>query len=481
MAGRYSEHKLISYCFNPRTIVRDGEKYTVPCGKCNGCLLHKSNVWSSRIQHEIENNPYSIFVTFTFNNKYLPTLKRVSDSFGKGAWWISDHPDNIRFDGVKDVRRQDRIMVFDKYDSIPIQNDVRTDVINYCSKRDFQLYFKLLKEDLKLQFYERGHFFRYFGVSEIGPTTLRNHAHFIFFCESREISEYLLHESLYKNWQMCDEGLFKYYSSYCDAGTASYVANYVNCINGLPKIYQNRELRPFRLSSKSPAIGYSSYDKAQIQESFIEGDGTFVRTIRKSGQNHIVCYSSEYLRGLFPKCYRYSEFSFDRLLYVYGYLYRAIKGTGFSYLLLSSRLSKIEHPANWQAMKKCYDYCEEFGCTPFHYVYVLDQIYYKIAMRALKMQYEFLESKRGNYMASLALYLNLVDYIERYAFLSSSEKLMLDYFFEDYHIYDCPRKDDLFYNDPEFTSYVNEVSDIVSNMQKMPKFNELTGRSPHIV
>lgn len=483
MAGRYSDYKLMTYCFNPRTIIRDGEKYVVPCGKCDGCLLHKSNLWSSRIQHEIENNPYSLFITLTYNNKYLPTLKRLPNHSFKGCYWISDHSDNIRFNGKIDVPRQDRIMIFDKYDSYKIQNDSRVDVINYASKRDIQLWLKLLKEDLKDNFYETSNFFRYFGVSEIGPTTLRNHYHFIIFPRTFEIAECLLHSSLYKSWQMCDETLFKLHCSYCDGGTACYVANYVNSFAGLPSIYQHRELRPFRLSSKSPAIGFGSYDPQEIQESFIAGDGTFVRSVPKASECYIVCYSQDYLRSVFPKCYRYSEFSLARLLYVYGYLYRELKGYGKPYLQLSQRLSKIDHSADWLAMRKCYEYCEEFGCVPFHYLFILDLVYYKSAMRALKMQYEYLERKSGDYMACFAVYTNLGDYVSNVHFLSDSERLALEYFFESFGVYDIDFLDPSYfaYNDPDLVHYIDEVLDICSNLQKMSKYNEMNGTSPHIV
>lgn len=483
MFSRYAQHKLLSYCFHPRTIVRDGERYVVACGKCDGCLLHKSNLWSSRIQQEIETHPYSVFSTFTYNNKFLPTLKRVTDGKTKGCFWFSDHSDNIRFNGRSSVLRQDHILVYDKYDSYKIQNHSSTDLINYASKNDIQLYLKLLRKDLKEKFYDQSRFFRYFIVSEVGPTTLRNHYHALFFCDSREISEYLIGTALYESWKMCDETLFKLHCSYCDEGTARYVANYVNSYNSLPSIYQHRELRPFRLSSKSPAIGFSTYDKKEVQESFVSGDGTYVRTIRRAGENHILCYSQDYLRSVFPKCYRFGELSFARLLYVYGYLYRESKGYQKPYLFLSSRLSKIQHVSDWNAMRKCYDYCLEFGCTPFHYLYVLDMVYYKSAMRALKMQYEYLERKKSDYMACFVLYHNLSDYIANYDFLSDSERLMLDLFFENYGIYDINRfmLDKLSYDDPDLQSYINEVSDIVSGLSKMPKFNELTGNAPHIV
>lgn len=483
MAGRYADHKLLSYCFHPRTILRDGELFTVPCGKCDGCLLHRVNLWSSRIANEIDGNPYSIFGTLTYSNKFIPTLKCIPDLHGNGSWWFSDHDHNLRFNGSTIVKREDHISVYDSSTSYKIQNYGIDHVINYASKRDIQLWLKLLKKDLTENFYDTGNFFRYLVVSEVGPTTLRNHFHFIIFPKTREYAEYLLSSALYKNWQMCDETLFKIHCSYCDSGTAQYVGNYVSSYNRLPSIYHHRELRPFRLSSKSPAIGYGSYDAEKIEESYITGDGSYTRAVSDPSKNDHVYYSSEYLRTKFPKCYRYSELSSSRLLWIYGYLYRAVIGTKFPYLLLSSRLSEVLHVSDFLAMRKCYDYCQEFGCTPFHYLYVLDLVYYKSAMRALKMQYEFLERNHDNISACIALYYNLTDYIQNYYFLSDSERIAIEYFFESYHIYDIDSLDKylFIYDDPNLDQYINEVTDIVDNLQKMPKFNELSGNAPHIV
>ena len=49
----------------------------VPCGKCDGCRLHKANEWMLRVANEIESSTYSIFFTLTYSNKYLPCLYSV--------------------------------------------------------------------------------------------------------------------------------------------------------------------------------------------------------------------------------------------------------------------------------------------------------------------------------------------------------------------------------------------------------------------
>ena len=72
MASRYPSTKVLDYCFNPVRLNIDDSVVYVPCGKCDGCLLHKANEWSMRLGAEIEDNTLCIFFTLTYNNKYLP-------------------------------------------------------------------------------------------------------------------------------------------------------------------------------------------------------------------------------------------------------------------------------------------------------------------------------------------------------------------------------------------------------------------------
>ena len=74
MASRFPSTKVATYCFNPVHVVDNDKDLLVPCGKCDGCLLHKANEWSMRLVNEIESNTFSIFFTLTYDNYYLPKL-----------------------------------------------------------------------------------------------------------------------------------------------------------------------------------------------------------------------------------------------------------------------------------------------------------------------------------------------------------------------------------------------------------------------
>ena len=52
----------------------------VPCGKCLACLAESQTQWSFRIENEAlyGNHVSCLFVTFTYDNKHLPTDLSVS-------------------------------------------------------------------------------------------------------------------------------------------------------------------------------------------------------------------------------------------------------------------------------------------------------------------------------------------------------------------------------------------------------------------
>ena len=139
MASRYAETKVVDYCYHPIRVRKDGVDIVVPCQKCDGCLLHKANEWSMRCGMEIEASPATIFGSLTYSNKYYPKLypfvgSQFMDSSYRSFFdfkdelpnsvakhldsvvWCSDHPENIRFNGVQDVLREDNLIVKPKED-----------------------------------------------------------------------------------------------------------------------------------------------------------------------------------------------------------------------------------------------------------------------------------------------------------------------------------------------------------------------------
>lgn len=501
MASRYTDFTPVDYCYNPIHVVdpASDKDIIVPCGKCDGCLLHKANEWSMRCGMEIESSPATIFGTLTYDNKYLPKLYPVYDRCGDRILklWVSDHAENVRFNSVRDVRREDGIVINHPYDSIPIQkwDNENRPAINYMSKRDVQLWLKLLRKDLldygiypTKRIQEFG-FFRYFIISEVGPTTFRSHAHFLLFCQSVEVSSYLLECSLYKNWQMCDENRFCDYTHLCDSGARGYVTQYLTSSTELPRVYQkNTEIRPFRLASKSPGIGFVEQDKEKIFRDVERGIIKYTRPVPRLDSQSLLLYPSNYTRTLFPKCYRFNKVFDSRRDLVYGFLYRAIRKTGQEYSLCSSRLREIMHSSDYLATCACYRYCLEYHSCPEHYLFMLDMYYYQVDMERLRSFYR--SQEEINYLKDPEIIFEYYSNLEQILLTTDfniSDNLSVFFLFSDLglNVFDYNRKE-VFTRIKKDIRYRNrvyrlEVSDIVDNMVKMPKFNELTGNSPTIV
>lgn len=62
------------------------EKLQVPCGKCIGCLLDKSNEWATRCWCEAQNWTNNCFITLTYNDKNLPKNKELKKEDLQKFW-----------------------------------------------------------------------------------------------------------------------------------------------------------------------------------------------------------------------------------------------------------------------------------------------------------------------------------------------------------------------------------------------------------
>ena len=488
MAGRYTNAKPVDRCFNPITVFHYGKKFIVPCGRCSACLLDKSNEWSMRLKAEIENSPYTIFFTLTYSNKYLPRA-RVLWRNDLGVYWCCPVEDNIRFNSVVDVARagfQPFYLGKDVSKEIRISRKEDCMEFSYCCKDDIKLWLKLLKQDIYEKFGIRSSF-RHFVISEYGPSTRRAHYHGFIFCDSLEVSEYLLRASMYKNWSMCDKTLFDQYTHYCDSGASGYVTQYLTRPDSLPAVLRENEFRPFRLASKAPAIGYRQFRKEEIYENLFVGTLEYSKFIGRIGQRSVLVYPSKYMSRLFPKCFEFSLLSFDRLLSVYGRLYRlkAIRPVT-SVAILCDGLREALRPIDYTCSKVCFDFCLEYQTTPWVYLYLLDRYYYLREMLALRKFYEWQEQNAEKRFAIALSYSNFqelvcrsyLSYYERISLSSFCESLCLSSVFPySFDVVDEFKRLDMC--DVERDIFRREVESILDDMVKMPKINDNLGRAPH--
>lgn len=500
MASRYPTSSSLDYCFNPLRIVHNNVVSYVPCGKCDGCLLHKANEWSMRLGCEIEATPFPIFYTLTYSNKYLPTARFVGynkEDFNFKLFSCS-HAKNIRFDGKKDVLRKEDFVIFNvpaSFHGVRATNyECDVDYFPYSSKRDFQLYLKILRKNINERFKEvpeEERKIRSFAISEYGETLLRPHIHAVLFCYSQEISEYLIYNGLFEAWQMCDRHLFQQYTHLCDSGCRGYITQYLTCHSSLPQIYKDDRIKPWRLSSKNPAIGYCGFDKKKVFEDVISGTIEFTRNISRIDQKYILRYPSSLLAGFFPKCYEYGSKTLRGLRGLYGiYLLSDVEKNSFfekgrgniDYGYLAARLSDDVHSSNETAAKAAKKVCDLMSWQLDTYLYALDMYYYKADMYALKFYYEWQILKGGNTLEVLRSYQNFGEYLRIFKndSMSDYQYLVFGSFCRGFAL-DFDEVINFDFDDlsSDNTDYQLEVSDILEDMVKMPKFNEKYGLSPN--
>ena len=82
---RLEDQSKLSFV-KPRNEKHVLEKLHVPCGKCIGCLLDKSNEWATRCWCETQNWKNNCFITLTYNNKNLPKNKQLLKSDLQKFW-----------------------------------------------------------------------------------------------------------------------------------------------------------------------------------------------------------------------------------------------------------------------------------------------------------------------------------------------------------------------------------------------------------
>lgn len=148
-----------------------------PCGKCAACLHNKVEDWKFRLEAESENSPLSLFLTLTYADEHLP-------HFG-------------------------------------------------VSKTHLQSFFKMLRS--------KGLKFKYYAISEYGPTTFRPHYHILMFFD--KLHDYdQIYDQIHETWRKGNICL-----DVVNKNRIQYVANY-----HVTKGFSPREkARNFKLSSQN--------------------------------------------------------------------------------------------------------------------------------------------------------------------------------------------------------------------------------------
>lgn len=517
--ARIPQLKDIDYCFHPIKVRQGDDFLYVPCGRCSGCLLQKANEWSMRLTNEIEGFACAIFFTLTYSNEYLPVLRssyhqelkyrkeialRSKNDKRKFDWFSSTFNHRAvpvyQYDkegnqtdviiGKRDVPRYDYLYIDNPNNSVSsvfVENWHDVPVIPYLSKRDLQLYLKLVRKQLTLH-YGRSVRLRYFTFSEYGETKYRPHHHVLFFPESVEVAEYLFECSLYQNWQMCSESVFRSNDNlkFVESGISEYLTNYVTSFIDLPEVYKLPRLKPFRLASKNPPIGFCSFSRQKVFADVADGTLEYIRTIDRISKRSVLEYSSNYISTLFPKCKGFSQLDFHGLLRVYGLFVAVDRLESLGFGCYRGLFEALElDPQDRNAARKCEKILISCGSwSVFNYCFLLDNVYYLKAMAFLKRQYMYQE-EHGFTLEVARSYNNFYEYLSllENGLLPSVMRYTLDWFlyplgYDCYSILEEMPSAKLMSQKSRNALYEREVEGILQECVKIPKVNENLGISP---
>lgn len=259
-------------CLNPREVVHHGHKHIVPCGVCEYCRFVRGLSMSERIRMEMDKHKYNIFVTLTYADPFLPTM-RYMPGIDNDYFYIDDeYSSNSNEDGLMwKCKFKDR--GFNKFLSLfpdgRIPRLSRADFQNFIKrfrrKVDYQVVRPLIESN-KISKDEKEAFkIIYAGCGEYGPTCYRPHMHIVFMFDRHEIAE-AFKRLLHSCWTY-GSSTFKYASS---TRHSQYVAQYINSVHKLPSALRQREVCPFLLVSKAEPIGFNQISQKEIQRVFRE-------------------------------------------------------------------------------------------------------------------------------------------------------------------------------------------------------------------
>lgn len=301
-------------CLRPRKIVNPytHETMIVPCGHCKACLTSKQSRLTLQCDLESKCCMYTVFVTLTYANRFIPRLSVVCDD-------SHSDPDDPEIFPI--------YTFFDKETGEIIQQSrcYRTDVemiqkktylfgdIPYLRKSDLQKFIKRLRFHIDKKCHEK---IRYYAVGEYGPVHFRPHFHILLFVTSKEAYQ-MLDEYIRSCWT------FGRVDCQLSKGSAnSYVASYVNSNCNLPTILMHDAVRPFSVHSRFLGLGFFESQRSEVYS--CTASEFIKRSIELDGAvKEFNLWRSAY-SVFFPKCKGFSCASTCERTYRY-ILYRTAK------------------------------------------------------------------------------------------------------------------------------------------------------------
>ena len=345
-------YKDFLHCYYPKKIRnKNGDWITTSCGCCSACLARMSKKASYQCALHEQDYKYSMFVTTTYSNDTIPLL-RIEEFQDNG-----DNQHYYRMYDVTDRLQESRNIIGEFIAPASVTPSYLSLIrskfhyfgndIPYLSRYDAQCFLKRFRKHLSKYTNEK---ISYYIVGEYGPVHFRPHFHIIFYFNSDTILQ-VFGKVLHKAWTL---GRVDY--SLSRGKCSTYVAQYINSRNSVPRIYQARSLRPFCLHSQKFAQGFYQAQKTEIYEN---ENFRFTDIVRSVGKSVSSTYAWRSLvSAFFPKCRGFHRLSPAELTFSYTLLSTCRKFYG-----QDKKISEIVELLSRDLMDHSY-YTGEFVYTP---------------------------------------------------------------------------------------------------------------------
>lgn len=286
-------------CLSPKRILNPytHEMVVVPCGHCKACNLNKANSMSFKCALEMQQHKYTLFITLTYSNRYIPRANFVDSTQVLCGADLFDKETGECLGEVQmsPQKREELLKKFYLFGDVP-----------YLRKSDLQKFLKRFRYYAGKVTKEK---VRYFAVGEYGPVHFRPHYHLLLFFDSAELFQ-VSSEIVYSSWLFgrCDVQLAQ--------GTAnSYVASYVNSYSYIPQVFTLPATKPFCVHSQRLGLGFF---KDASEEIYAHEPEWFIkRSICVNGKyTDFDLWRSAYSL-FFPRCKGYANKSACQRAYTY--------------------------------------------------------------------------------------------------------------------------------------------------------------------
>lgn len=269
----------------------------VPCGKCDDCLIEKSNIKAVELSQYMSNFPYKMMVTLTYDNWHLPCIipdDMKVDCDGVITPMSKNIYRRIGFCNREKIDEFDEPIKFELYQPKKVKENLTgilyykdvqkflklfryyyvKPIVKYHHGRKFRKLFSCSEGQLR-RACENERNFKVFVCAEYGTRSHRPHYHILFLSEVPFRRRFQNH--IVSNWQMCDwselklhfdkygkSAFEKSFEQIFDSKCSRYVSSYVNCYSDGNQFFSQRRIRPKTYRSKDITFTLSK----EISEAF---------------------------------------------------------------------------------------------------------------------------------------------------------------------------------------------------------------------